>query len=194
TIAQTGDYAVTVTTACNTFNEAIGVEVLPSLLVELGNDTVICPGKRITLNAAAGTPAEYVWQDGTQTVTYVVDTPGIYSVSVFNQCEQVLDRIVIEECEVCTVYAPNAFSPNDDGFNDKFLPLSDCILDPFLMRIFNRWGALVYETNNPAAGWDGRFKNKNLEPGIYVWQMEYTVVEDGKPRVIKTSGDVAILR
>jgi gliding motility-associated-like protein len=194
TVAQSGNYAVTVTTACNTFNDALNVEILPNLIVELGNDTVICPGKRIVLSAEAGTPADYLWQDGAQTVSYIVDTPGVYSVSVLNQCERVIDQIVIEECEVCTVYAPNAFSPNDDGFNDKFLPLSDCLLDQFTMRIFNRWGALVYETNNPAAGWDGRFKNKNLEPGVYVWQMEYVVVEDGKPRAEKKSGDVAILR
>jgi len=194
TVVQSGNYAVTVTTACNTFNDAVNVEILPNLIVELGNDTVICPGKRITLNAEAGTPADYFWQDGAQTITYVADTPGVYSVSVSNQCEQVFDRIEIVECEICTVYAPNAFSPNDDGFNDKFLPLSDCILEQFTMRIFNRWGGIVYETTNPAAGWDGRFKNKNLEPGIYVWQMEYVVVEDGKPRVVKVSGDVAILR
>lgn len=194
TVAQSGDYAVTVTTACNTFNDDISVEILPNLMVELGNDTVICPGKRITLNAEAGTPATYFWQDGAQTVRYVVDTPGVYSVSVFNHCEQVLDRIEIVECEICTVYVPNAFSPNDDGFNDKFLPLSDCILEQFTMRIFNRWGGIVYEANNPASGWDGRYKNKNMEPGIYVWQMEYVVVEDGKPRTVKVSGDVAILR
>jgi len=194
TVAQSGAYAVTVTTVCNTFNDAINVEILPNLVVELGNDTVICPGKRITLNAAAGTPANYVWQDGAQTTSYVVDTPGIYSVSVFNDCEQVLDRIEIQECEICTVYVPNAFSPNDDGFNDKFLPLSDCTLEQFTMRIFNRWGGLVYETNNPDAGWNGRAENKNLEPGIYVWQMEYVVVEDGKPRTEKISGDVAVLR
>jgi len=194
TVAQSGTYAVTVTTACNTFNDEISIEILPNLMVELGNDTVICPGKRIALNAEAGTPATYFWQDGTQTVSYIVDTPGVYSVSVFNQCEQVLDRIEIVECEICTVYVPNAFSPNDDGFNDKFLPLSDCILEQFTMRIFNRWGGIVYEANNPAAGWDGRYKNKNMAPGIYVWQMEYVVVEDGKPRTEKVSGDVAILR
>lgn len=194
TIAQSGAYAVTVTTACNTFNDAINVEILPNLVVELGNDTVICPGKRIPLNADAGTPASYLWQDGTQTIGYVVDTPGVYRVSVFNECEQVIDQIEIEECEVCTVYTPNAFSPNDDGFNDKFQPLSDCMLEQFTMRIFNRWGDLVYETDNPSAGWNGRFKNKNMEPGIYVWQMEYVVVEDGKPRAEKISGDVAIVR
>ncbi len=194
TIVQSGDYAVTVTTACNTFQDEVSVEILPALAVELGNDTVICPGKRIVLNAAAGTPATYSWQDGSQTISYIVDTPGVYFVSVFNQCEQVFDQIRIEACEICTVYAPNVFSPNDDGFNDKFLPLSDCALEQFTMRIFDRWGDLVYETNDPGAGWDGRFKDKVLQPGVYVWQMEYVVVEDGKPRSVKTSGDVAILR
>jgi len=194
TIAQSGDYAVTVTTACNTFMDDISVEVLPNLLVELGNDTVICPGKRIQLNAGAGTPATYIWQDGTQLVTYIVDTPGVYSVSVFNQCEQVLDQIVIEECEICTVYAPNVFSPNDDGFNDKFRPLSDCVLEQFTMRIYNRWGSVVYETKDPNAGWDGRFKGKPMQPEVYVWQMEYVVIEDGKPRTEKIAGDVAIVR
>lgn len=65
---------------------------------------------------------------------------------------------------------PNAFSPNGDGRNDLFSihGWPSCV-DDFNMIIFNRWGQKIYETENVSAYWDGTFKGKSLDPGVYIY-------------------------
>ncbi len=194
TIDQTGVYRVSVTTACNLFTDEIEVIVLDSIRTDLGRDTFFCPGESIILDASAGTIADYSWQDGSDEATIVVKEPGIFTVNVFNICETKQFSLEVKDCERCDVFVPTAFSPNDDGVNDFFQPFSDCELADFSMRIFDRWGALIYESSDPFKGWDGSFQSKNLDIGVYVWFMEYTVVENNRSRRALISGDVAIVR
>ncbi|GJM36093.1 MAG: hypothetical protein DHS20C18_50940 [Saprospiraceae bacterium] len=194
TIDQTGTYRVSVTTACNLFTDEIEVIVLDSIRTDLGRDTFFCPGESIILDASAGTIADYAWQDGSSQATFVVKEAGEIFVNVFNICEAKQFAINIKECERCDVFVPTAFSPNDDGVNDFFQPFSDCELADFSMRIFDRWGAFIYETTDPFKGWNGEAKGKSLDIGIYVWFMEFTVVENNRPRKTLISGDIAIMR
>ncbi|MBL7792534.1 MAG: gliding motility-associated C-terminal domain-containing protein, partial [Saprospiraceae bacterium] len=92
------------------------------------------------------------------------------------------------------VYVPTGFSPNSDGINDDFRPLSDCPLDHYSLRIFDRWGAQLFETNDPGASWDGEHKGKPVGAGVYVWWIEYTVVENNRPRKATETGGVAVVR
>lgn len=61
---------------------------------------------------------------------------------------------------------PTAFSPNGDGVNDAFTPF-EWGLEDYLLRIYNRWGELLFESNDPAIGWDGTYKGKEQENGMY---------------------------
>jgi gliding motility-associated-like protein len=193
-IDRSGDYAVTVTHACGTFDAAVTVTILDSIRTELGRDTFYCPGEFVTLDASAGTLADYFWNDGSTSALLAVKGPGIYSVAVSNICEQVTDQVVVGECEYCDVYVPTGFSPNSDGINDDFRPLSDCPLDQYSLRIFDRWGAQLFETDDPGAGWDGEYKGKPVSAGVYVWWIEYTVVENNRPRKATETGGVAVVR
>ena len=56
------------------------------------------------------------------------------------------------------IYVPNAFTPNKDGLNDLLKPFMIGIRELKYFRIFNRWGQLVFETQDPNNGWDGRIK------------------------------------
>ncbi len=194
TIDQSGIYRVSVTTACNLFTDEIEVIVLDSIRTNLGRDTFYCPGESIVLDATAGTIADYVWQDGSTEATLQVREPGVYTVSVSNICESKQFSLEVKDCERCDVFVPTAFSPNDDGVNDFFQPFSDCELADFSMRIFDRWGALLYESSDPFKGWDGSFQSSELDVGVYVWFMEYTVVENNRPRRALIGGDVAIVK
>ena len=91
------------------------------------------------------------------------------------------------------VYIPTAFSPNDDGTNDVFLPLFSSPVRPegFLLRIWDRWGSLTHETTNPEEGWDGTDELQPVPPGVYVYVLSYTV-GDGERR--QRSGTVNMLR
>ena len=68
-------------------------------------------------------------------------------------------------CEPIVV-VPNAFSPNNDGLNDVFLPRIENV-DEYELLIFNRWGDVIFHTNDPSLGWDGTYKSKPLPSGDY---------------------------
>lgn len=67
-----------------------------------------------------------------------------------------------------TFYIPNTFTPNGDGLNDTFGVSGEAIND-FSMKIFNRWGKLIYETTNPNQRWDGRFEGEISLEGTYAY-------------------------
>ena len=90
-------------------------------------------------------------------------------------CVDTLQKVV-DVRPVNTFYFPNAFSPNNDGKNDLFLGkgLKAGIHD-YTMRIYNRWGGLIYESDNLNEGWNGTLMNEGtrVETGVYIYQVEY---------------------
>lgn len=193
-VRSTGTYSVTVSTACNDLTDAVFITVIDSIQTELGRDTFYCPGSRLQLDASAGTTADYVWSNGATGPTLQVDAPGLYGVTVSNQCQLFEDEIEIRECEMCTFYTPNAFSPDGDGINDQFRAFPNCEVLSYNLKVYNRWGTQLYETSDPDLGWDGRFGSQEMEMGIYIWVLDYTVSENGAPVSATLTGDVAIVR
>lgn len=95
------------------------------------------------------------------------------------------------------VYIPNIFTPNYDGINDYFTayggPAARRIES---MKIFNRWGGLMYETagiplGEEPLGWDGTFNGKVLNSGVYVYLIEVSFLDDVK---FTYSGDINLIR
>ena len=87
---------------------------------------------------------------------------------------------------------PNAFSPNNDGINDKFCldGWSDCV-DAFEILIFDRWGEKVYESKDPDFCWDGIYKGRALDPAVFVYFIKATYAIAGDlPTSPRTSFDV----
>lgn len=72
----------------------------------------------------------------------------------------------------CKIVAPNAFTPNDDGINDVFKPIftGGCEVNRYNFRIFDRWGRMVFETNEIDAAWDGSYDGQPMKEGAYFWQ------------------------
>ncbi|MFN5334348.1 MAG: PKD domain-containing protein, partial [Bacteroidota bacterium] len=99
-------------------------------------------------------------------------------------------------CEETQVYIPNAFSPDGDGRNDVFMVRGKGIMQVKSMRIFNRWGDLVFEKtnitpNDPAGGWDGRVRGANIGPDVFAYIVE-VVCDNGVPYFYK--GNVTLLK
>jgi gliding motility-associated-like protein len=88
------------------------------------------------------------------------------------------------------VSIPNAFTPNGDGLNDRFLVFGEDIT-AFHLQVFNRWGELVFESFDQDAGWDGRFNgiDQRLEVYAYVVRGSFT---DGT--AFTRSGNVTLMR
>lgn len=95
------------------------------------------------------------------------------------------------------IFAPTAFSPNNDGENDQFCLYGGSGTRKILtFKVFNRWGAMLYQRSNLAPmdtvnGWDGQFQGRDASTDTYVWVAEIEF-EDGEIEVFK--GDVALLR
>jgi gliding motility-associated-like protein len=73
--------------------------------------------------------------------------------------------------DIFSFYVPNAFSPNNDGVNDFFAGYGIAVKS-YVMRIYNRWGELIFKTNQPEKPWDGRFKADLVQNDVYVYQFE----------------------
>jgi gliding motility-associated-like protein len=170
TISNDGKYKVTVTTfGCKTvFSDSLNVSYYTPRPMQLRNDTVFCEGyfKPIDLF----TPPlykKYAWSDGSDTNAISAAQPGIYWLEVTDTCDNTYtDTVTISVCD-CTLLAPTSFTPNGDGKNDVFMVNNYCLLSRFNMKIYSRWGEVVFETQNPAEGWDGNFKNAPAPDGMY---------------------------
>jgi gliding motility-associated-like protein len=110
----------------------------------------------------------------------------------FNGCDNELSKIVVVGAKEAMF--PNAFTPNGDGANDVFQPFFPCEIILSNLRVYSRWGEKVFETNDPAAGWDGRIKGVDGASDVYVWQLEYEAIIAGERQRFMEKGDVSLLR
>ena len=168
--------------------------VKQEIILDLGNDTCMNPGTTIPLVAKGNLNASYTWQDGSHDSAYTVTQPGNFSVKVVvDHCDKT-DAMVVSWCPV-TVYfnVPNAFSPNGDGLNDLFLPSAGGITG-FSMIIYNRWGEAVFESANIENGWDGTYKGRPCEAGVYVYVITYGTSQNPEETNQKVNGTVTLVR
>ncbi|MCJ8288389.1 MAG: gliding motility-associated C-terminal domain-containing protein [Crocinitomicaceae bacterium] len=90
------------------------------------------------------------------------------------QCsDSVQHTISIEDALI--YYVPNAFTPDDDEFNQTFQPVFTAGYDPydFHLAIFNRWGELIFESYNAEEGWDGTYNGRIVQDGTYTWTIHF---------------------
>lgn len=90
-----------------------------------------------------------------------------------------------------SIYAPNAFSPDDDGINDIFY-IRGNVIEEFHFQVYNRWGELVFETYDQATGWNGTYNGDDASIGGYVYQVTGRSVDGNESTVLQ--GTVALVR
>jgi gliding motility-associated-like protein len=88
------------------------------------------------------------------------------------------------------IFIPNAFSPDGNGLNDKFLPNSGG-LKTYNFTIYSRWGEKLFSTTNSEVGWDGNYLGKPCPSGVYVFYCEYT---DFRDKIYNTKGTLHLFR
>ena len=93
-------------------------------------------------------------------------------------------------CEDPYVFVPNAFSPNGDGNND-IMYVRGLYIEKVIFRIFDRWGELVFESNDVSMGWDGTFRGVLLQPDVYDYYLDVTCI--GGLKSI-TKGNITLMR
>ena len=91
-------------------------------------------------------------------------------------------------------YIPNAFTPDDNNFNQTFQPVFTSGFDAkdFQLMIFNRWGEKIFESKDCAEGWDGQYKGKIQSDGIYTWHVVFKVSATDEKKLV--TGHVNLIR
>lgn len=168
--SQPGVYWVDVTTPCQTVRDSIVISNYPQVSLELGNDTILCSGENLMLDASINN-ATYLWSTGSTDSIVNVTTTGTYDVSVTSTCTTNTDTIdvLFVACEPI-IEMPNVFTPNNDGQNDIFKPITAINIENPELSIYNRWGKLIFNTSDLNTGWNGESANE----GVYYWVLTYS--------------------
>lgn len=179
-VSDPGLYSVTVTSGTCVVSDSIFVDQQDKPIVFLGEDTMLCAGQPLILNAY-NYGAYYEWQDGSSDSIYKPGMSGKYYVTATNQCGIAADTIEVTLliCD-CKVFVPNAFTPNADTKNDVFKIKYNCTEFSMELRIWNRIGQLLFDTTDPDNGWDGTYKGVKAEEGVYLYELKYLGYDNGR--------------
>ena len=146
-----------------------------------------------TLNAAWG--HSFLWSPtGETTQAISIQQAGLYSVTVsdINGCEVVASITIVNNCPP-TVYVPSGFSPNGDGTNDDLEIFGQHFTD-FSITIFNRWGEIIFVSNNRNNRWDGIYRGEEMPIGTYPWIIHYKGLYDVSKKEYTMNGSITLVR
>jgi len=210
TYTAAGDYSVQLTAAnkigCTAdTTKSIHVVALPTATPS--EDPITIPvgtGTNLLMNYT-GDIERYTWTPPIRLSCTDCPTPfanpqytTTYNVQLEDRhgCMNSGELTIIVVCGKENVFIPNTFSPNGDGRNEVFYPKGTGLFRIKSMRIFNRWGEIVFEkkefaANDASAGWNGTFKGKAASPDVYIYSMEILCENN---TIIPFKGNVTLLR
>ena len=162
--------------------DTIHVTVLPKLVASAGGDTAVVVGQTLQLIATGGD--RYAWSPPQSLSDANIANPVAifaepsdripYQVQVFNSagCEDTAFINIKVYATLPTVFVPSAFTPNNDGINDVLRPLAVGMQQIQFFQIYNRWGQMVFATQQNGKGWDGRINGQLQSNNTYVWMVK----------------------
>ena len=159
--------------------------------LSFGADTIyIFDGDVATLSV--GQWAGYLWSTGSTASEITVSEAGEYWVEVQNgKCCYNADTVYVVKYEL---YVPNAFRPAS-SINYEFKPIVPfSAVQDYSLKIFDRWGQLIYESKDLGTGWKGDINGQPAPFGVYAWRIDYNTISDDGTRPIKMSGTVMLLK
>ncbi|MFN8358165.1 MAG: gliding motility-associated C-terminal domain-containing protein [Spirosomataceae bacterium] len=193
--ALSGTYSVTVTLGTCRGSDTVSVTVQPLPRVSLRPEIPICivENASTVLDAGSGTGYLYRWSTGEQTQKITVSNVGTYKVTVTNPegCSTDGQSSIIDRCEP-RVFVPEVFTPNEDGHNDAMDVFAAHITD-FDLKIYNRWGEVVFATNDINEKWDGKYKGDYFPTQSYAWVITYkSLYYPERPAAVKRGAIIVV--
>ncbi|HEX6914587.1 MAG TPA: gliding motility-associated C-terminal domain-containing protein, partial [Chitinophagaceae bacterium] len=172
------------------------ITITPDLSVQVPDqikDTMICLGDVLQLNARNGSSNAYTWENGLILPDRTITEAGSYRVMIMNDCSIAVKefKVSYDNCP-CSVFVPNAFSPNNDGLNDVFKPATQCYTRDYRFEIYNRFGSKVFSSTDPSRGWDGSTGPYPQSTGTFVWTLQYR--DPNTRKMLFQKGTVVLLR
>ncbi len=195
-VDEGGTYSVTLELNGCVAMDQIDVNVLePIATIDLGPSLTICEDEEIIIEAELPLPADFTWNNGTIGSSIVISTPGVYTVEAIGNCVDAIGSIVVVEGNCGpAVHAPNSFTPNGDGINDRFKVIIDGEVTNFRLEIYDRWGELIHSSTDHQEGWDGTTNGSEAQDGVYVWKLFYRNSGNGAAHHEDRIGHVTLLR
>jgi len=195
-----GDYTISLTenygTEQYTYTKDIRIHELPNVVLAEGVDTVYIL-ENSTVQLDAGQWDFYKWTPGGSTDRYYdVTQEGLYEVMVTDSnCCKNTDAVYVK---YATISFPNAFNPKSNITTNSVFKIVGEFggFKSYRLSIFNRWGQLLFDSEDPTEGWDGTYNGNESPPGTYVYSAYFeSFASDIKPSlVVKKSGTVTLLR
>ncbi len=201
-------------TYTQTFPRTTGCDSIATLILTV-DDTKL-PTRYPTITTTPNTPTQLQARQLGSNFDYFWTPPtGLNSVSIYNPIftfgqdqEYQITMVSDQGCSVTDtllvkvngsgpagitsdLFVPNAWTPNNDGVNDKLFPLTENVTKLNFFRVFNRWGQLMFETSTIGDGWDGVFNGKPMMMDTYTWTAEAVGI-DGK--TFRRSGNAVLIR
>ena len=182
--------------------DMVKIDVTPSVKIFAGNDTIAAMNQPIQLTvrelSAAGVTS-YTWTPSTFLSNATIASPvatltadqRFFVVGTTPDGCQGIDEVLIKVYKGPDIYVPSGFTPNNDGLNDVLRPVPVGIRDFRFFRVFNRWGEMIFASQDPKRGWDGKIKGVEQGTGTYVWIAEGV---DYKGNLVTRKGVVTIIR
>lgn len=203
--APAGDYTYYVTissSGCAPYNDSVHVVVAPYPNLDAGDNQTVSEGTTVTLWASSSGNVVYTWTptfdplsctDCRMPSLTVLQSQYVY-VEVTNTLgcstrDSVYIRVV--PCNESVVYVPNTFTPNGDGVNDVLYVRGAGLSQLDYFRIFDRWGSLVWETNDISQGWDGTIRGDLANTATFVYSLQ---AECSNGLKVVKQGNVTLVR
>jgi gliding motility-associated-like protein len=190
---------------CFTQSQNVTVRVFQYPTVNAGADVILSAGATHQFNPTVSTDVvSYSWSPATNLSNPTIANPiatafdniaYILTVTNDGNCTSSDTVRILVNCDNSNVFIPNTFSPNNDGINDIFFVRGKGLYAVSSLRIFNRWGQMVFEKrnvtpNNPADGWDGTINGKRPQSDAYVYVVE---VQCTTGQTLKYTGTITLV-
>ena len=208
-VNQAATYTATSQVSGCSHVDSMAVAISDPISISLAADYELCLDDTMELSVLQGPtvyPSTYYWYDGVFTPSRVFSRTGVHTVEVANVCDTALHTLQVQEVLCgCQVYVPTAFTPNNDGKNDAWLPVLDCEPFSYKVVVWDRWGRPVFTSTDPEDVWYGQVEgtegSKTRESGdyyaidgTYMWEVIIELRKGRVPEVFRQNGFVQILR
>ncbi|GAB3246670.1 hypothetical protein GCM10027347_01670 [Larkinella harenae] len=192
-----GTYSVVATEGVCTVSDEVRLTFLPLPNFNLTKEVPLCVGDngQAVLQATGGSDLLYFWpHSGDTTPRITVLEVGQYAVRVTgtNGCVRTDTAVVVDKCEP-RVVIPDAFTPNGDGNNDLLDVFTSYVTD-FELRIFNRWGEVIFVSTDPEQKWDGKYRGQAYPSMVYAYVVNFkSLYYPDRPKVVRR-GSILLVR
>jgi gliding motility-associated-like protein len=196
TVTEPGTYTgfIKVKELCESSVSA-SAELRPLPVSSLKDLYKFCSESEQNIVLDAGEASHYEWEPGEDTLRIKnTNTSGHFSVILTNSygCKKRFETLVKEVCPP-RLFVSRAFSPNQDGSNDLY-DVFGAHIGAFQLLIFNRWGEIIYETNDRFKFWDGMYRGEPMPVGVYPWIITYEGDSEEFRGPYKLEGSVTVIR